>query len=317
MYVGVDLGGSKIAAAIVDDNGKILTRVHYPTKAGGGSEAIVSGIIEACTVLLRDSDNRVRSIGIGVPGAVREDTGTVVFTPNLPLMNVDMTSKMRSMFNIPVRLGNDANCAVLGETIAGSAKGSKDVAMITLGTGLGGGIVVDGKLLTGLSGGAGEVGHMITVVGGRKCGCGRRGCWETYASASGLVRTALGHMEKHPESLMWDLCVGLTERVDGRTVFDAYRTDDPAALLTVGEYVEHLAIGIVNMINILEPEIFSIGGGVSNAWDCMEEPLNAAVELEKFVRFSEDAPKTKIVKARLGNDAGIIGAAMLGREWVN
>ncbi|MDR2590128.1 MAG: ROK family protein, partial [Oscillospiraceae bacterium] len=250
------------------------------------------------------------------PGMVRDDIGMVVFTPNLPLKDVYMTKELKKMYDCPVILGNDANCATLGEVVSGSAKGAKNAVMITLGTGLGGGIIVDRKLLTGVSGAGGEVGHMVIKEGGRKCGCGRLGCWETYASASGLVKTAHEFMEKDPDSLMWELCVGLIERVDGRTVFDAYRADDPTAILTVGKYVEHLAIGIVNLINILDTEIFCVGGGVSNAWDCLEEPLKAAVELEKFVRFSEQNQETKLVKATLGNDAGIIGAAMLGREWV-
>jgi len=317
MYVGVDLGGSKIAAAIVNDEGEIIERVHMPTKADAGPEAVVSGVIKACESLLENSNHKPLSIGIGVPGTVRDDIGLVVFTPNLPLKNIFMTKELSDKYNCPVRLGNDANCAALGEAVAGGAKGAKDVAMITLGTGLGGGIIINGKLHTGLSGAGGEIGHMVIFSGGRECGCGRRGCWEAYAAATGLKKTALEYMQKHPESLMWELCVGLVERLDGRTVFDAYRADDPAAMLTVGQYIEHLAIGIVNIVNILEPELFCVGGGVSNAWDCIEEPLKSAVELEKFMRFSEGAPKTRLVKAVLGNDAGIIGAAMLGREWAN
>lgn len=314
MYVGIDLGGSKIAAAIVNEEGEILKRVHTPTGARDGEEAVVSNLIQACDTLLEDADSQPQSIGIGVPGSVRDETGTVVFTPNLPLRNVDVTSYLRKKYGCDVFLGNDANCAALGEVVAGSCKGAKNVVMITLGTGLGGSLIINGKLLIGLSGAAGEIGHMVIMSGGRKCNCGRLGCWETYASATGLVNTALEFMEKNPESLMWELCVGLTERVDGRTVFDAYRADDTTAILIVNKYVEHLAIGIVNMMNILEPEIICVGGGVSNAWDCMEEPLTAAVEVEKFTRFSADVPRTKLVKAMLGNEAGIIGAAMLGRE---
>jgi len=315
MYVGVDLGGSKIAAAIVNDEGEIMERVHMPTKADAGPEAVVNGVIKACETLLDGVEQAPLSIGIGVPGTVRDDIGLVVFTPNLPLKNIPMTKELSKKYNCPVRLGNDANCAALGEAVAGGAKGAKSVAMITLGTGLGGGIIIGGKLHTGLSGAGGEIGHMVIFAGGRECGCGRRGCWESYGAATGLKKTALEYMQKHPESLMWELCVGLAERLDGRAVFDAYRAADPAAMLTVSTYTEHLAIGIVNIINILEPELFCIGGGISYAWDCLEDPLNAAVELEKFMRFSEGAPKTKLVQAALGNDAGIIGAAMLGREW--
>ena len=315
MYVGVDLGGTKIAAAIVSENGDIIKRVNMPTKATEGPDAVVNGVITACESLLEDETIVPTSIGIGVPGQVRDDIGMVVFTPNLPLKGVYMTKELNKKYDCPVRLGNDANCAALGEVVSGGAKGSKDVVMITLGTGLGGGIIIGGKLHTGLSGAAGELGHMVIIAGGRECGCGRRGCWEAYASAQGLKKTALEYMVKHSDSLMWDLCVGMVERLDGRTVFEAYRAADPAAILAVNQYTEHLAIGIVNIINILEPEVLCVGGGVSNAWDCLEDPLIAAVELERFTRFSTDTPQTKIVKASLGNDAGIIGAAMLGREW--
>jgi len=316
MYVGVDLGGTKIAAAIINEEGAIQKKVYLPTKASGGTDVVVGGVIQSVSTLLEDTNIKPLSIGIGVPGAVRDDIGTVVFTPNLPLRNIDITSVLSKTYNCPVRLGNDANCAVLGETKVGSAKGAKNVIMITLGTGLGGGVVVDGKLVSGLSGSAGEVGHIVIVAGGRKCGCGRLGCWEAYASASGLVKTALDFMNANPESLMWELCVGLAERVDGRTVFDAYRNDDPTAILAVGKYIEHLAIGIANLINVLEPEIFCIGGGVSHAWEFMEEPLTEAVKLESYTKFSAEIPKTKLVKAVLGNDAGVVGAAMLGREWI-
>jgi len=316
MYVGVDLGGSKIGAAIVTGEGEILQRVNIPTNATGGPDAVVNGVIAACDALLENYEGQPVSIGIGVPGQVRDDIGMVVFTPNLPLKDIDMVTKLSAKYDCPVRLGNDANCAALGEVVSGGAKGVKDVVAITLGTGLGGGIIIGGKLHTGLSGAAGELGHMVIIAGGRECGCGRRGCWESYASATGLKKTAMEFMVKHSESMMWDLCVGMVERLDGRTVFDAYRASDPAAILTVNKYTEHLAIGMVNIINILEPDVFCVGGGVSYAWDCLEEPLKAAIELERFTRFSTSTPQTKIVKAALGNDAGIIGAAMLGREWV-
>jgi len=316
MYVGVDLGGTNIAAAIVSVQGEIQKRVHMATKADGGPQAVIDGVIKTCKDLLEDAGQAPLSIGIGVPGTVRDDKGIVIFTPNLPLKNIDFTSELSSLYGCPVRLGNDANCAALGEAVAGGAKGGKDVAMITLGTGLGGGIIIDGKLHTGLTGAGGELGHMVVFAGGRECGCGRLGCWERYGAATGLKTTALEYMEKYPKSLMWKLCMGMTERLDGKTIFEAFRAEDPAAIRTVGTYTDHLATGIVNIVNILEPEIFCVGGGISNAWDCLEKPLAAAVEAEKFMRFSTDTPKTRLVKAELGNDAGIIGAAMLGRERV-
>jgi len=210
-------------------------------------------------------------------------------------------------------LANDANCATHAEATVGSAKGAKNAVVITIGTGLGGGIIIDGRPYFGLSG-AGELGHMVICEGGRKCGCGRRGCWETYATAPGLNKTTAEIMRKHPDSLLWALCVGLVEKLDGRVVFEAYRANDPAALLSVGKYIQHLALGIVNIINILEPDVFSIGGGVSGAWDCMEAPLKAAIEVEKFMKHSTHTGQTELVRAALGNDAGMVGAALLGRE---
>ena len=236
----------------------------------------------------------------------------VIFTPNLPLSGVSIAGELKKKYDCPVHIGNDANCAALGETIAGGAKGARDVVFITLGTGVGGGIVLGGHLHTGINGAAGELGHMVIIIGGRACGCGRKGCWERYASASGLIETANEFMATHSDSILWELCGGEQEKTNGRMVFDAYRTGDHAAKLTVERYVEHLATGIVDLINIFEPELFCVGGGISNAWDCLAEPLKAVVDAEKYTRYSLQSPQTRIVKAALGNDAGIIGAAFLG-----
>ena len=312
MYIGVDLGGTNIAAAIVDESGVIKKTVSIPTETKGGHASVIQGIISACAELLKDTDESPKSIGIGVPGAVRDDIGMVVFTPNLPLKHVYMAKEISERFGCPVRLGNDANCAALGEVVAGSAKGMKNVTMITLGTGLGGGFIIDGKLHTGLSGSAGELGHMVIFSGGRDCGCGRKGCWESYASATGLKITATQFLEDRKDSLIWELCSGNLEKLNGRIIFDAYRKADPVAVLIVNQYISHLAVGIVNIINLLEPELLCVGGGISDAWDCIEEPLKAAVDSERFARFSDGTAEMKIAKAELGNDAGIIGAAMLG-----
>jgi len=314
MYVGVDLGGTKIATALVNDEGVIVKRILASTVADGGSDDVVKGVMETCDALLAGVEKPPLSIGIGVPGTVREDIGMVVFTPNLPLRDVPMADILGKVYNCPVLLGNDANCAALGEVVAGGAKGAKDVVMITLGTGLGGGVIIGGKLRTGLTGAGGELGHMVIFPGGRECGCGRRGCWETYGAATGLKNTALEYMKNNKNSMMWELCRGTTNKLNGKIIFQAYRAKDPAAIFTVSTYIEHLAIGVVNIINMLEPELICVGGGISNAWDCINKPLTEAVEKEKFMRFSKDVPGTKLVRATLGNDAGIIGAAMLGKH---
>jgi len=309
MNIGIDLGGTNIAAAIVDESGMIKRRVSIPTDKRGGANAILGGLQSVCESLLGDA--APDSIGIGAPGTMNAQTGEVISTPNLPLSGVNIVRGLQEKYGCPIRIGNDANCAALGEAIAGGAKGAKDVVFLTLGTGIGGGLIIGGHLHTGLSGAAGEVGHMVIISGGRQCGCGRLGCWESYASATGLIRTAVEFMGTHKDSALWELCGGKTERVNGRYVFDAFRAGDNAARETVGRYVEHLAAGIINLINVLEPEMVCIGGGISSAWDCFAEPLQAIVDAEKYTRFSKETPQTRIVRATLGNDAGIIGAAAL------
>jgi glucokinase len=312
VYIGIDLGGTNVAAAIVDADGRILKRTSIHTDAGGGAKTVIEGLVEVCDILLHDSEEKPQAIGIGVPGTVNDEAGEIVFTPNLPLRSINITRALSEKFGCPIRLGNDANCAALGEMVAGGARGAKDVAFITLGTGLGGGVVLGGRLHTGLSGAACEPGHMVIYHGGRKCGCGRLGCWESYGSATGLAMTASEFMDEHPNSVLWLQCGGDTAKLNGRVIFDAFRAGDRAAQLAVERYAEHLAAGILNLINILEPEMICVGGGISNAWDCLAEPIQKIVDAESFFRFAPMAPRTKIVKAELGNDAGIIGAAMLG-----
>ena len=314
MYIGIDLGGTNIAAALVDTNGAIIKRTSIPTNADKGAKAVIDGLLFVCRELLGDSGTKPAAIGIGVPGAIDTEKGEVIVTVNLPLSGINLTGELKKEFDCPIYLGNDANCAALGEVIAGGAQSAKDVVFITLGTGVGGGIILGGRLYTGVSGAAGEIGHMVIAASGRDCGCGRKGCWEAYASASGLIRTANEFMDEHTDSMLWELSGGKAEQIDGSIVFQAYRAGDRAAVLAVGQYIDYLAIGIVNLINVLEPEVICVGGGISNAWDCLAEPLQAAVDAEKLTRFSGDMPQTRIVRAELGNDAGIIGAAMLGQR---
>ncbi|MCL1835633.1 MAG: ROK family protein [Oscillospiraceae bacterium] len=310
--IGVDLGGTNIAAAAVDSGGLIVSRVSVPTNAGAGAGAVMEGLLKVCGMIVSDTGCVPESVGIGVPGTVNTAAGEVIFTPNLPVSGVNITDAIRKKLGCPVYLGNDANCAALGEATAGSARGVHCAVMITLGTGLGGGVVVGGKLHTGLSGAAGELGHMVISAGGRRCGCGRLGCWETYASATGLVVTALEAMKSHDSGIMSQMCAGDTSRLDGRLIFKASRVGDKAACIAVAQYISHLAEGIANIINILEPDVICVGGGISQEWNSIEKPLLAAVNLDKYTSHSENVPSTRIVRAELGNDAGIIGAAMLG-----
>ena len=327
MRIGIDLGGTHTAAAIVDESGSIIKRAETPTDISGGAETVIAGLLYVCGSLMGvgtevvdhyDPQPKIQpaggfpqSIGIGVPGTVDAEKGEVIFAPNLPLKGVNITRELQKKYACPVRLGNDANCAALGETVAGGAKGAKDVVLITLGTGIGGGIIIGGNLHTGVSGAAGELGHMVITAGGRQCGCGRKGCWETYASASGLKKTADEIMKANADSLLWKLCDSDAEKVNGRIVFEAYRGGDGAAREIVEQYIEQLAAGIANLINILEPEMICVGGGISNEWESISKLLLARVDAERFPRASDQSPQTRIVRATLGNDAGIIGAAML------
>ena len=311
MRIGIDLGGTNIAAAFVDDSGSIIERISIRTNAQDGEKAVVDGLFSVCDSLIKKTQATPISIGIGVPGTVNAEKGEVVFTPNLPLSGVNIADYIQRKTKCPVRIGNDANCAALGEAIAGSAKGVQCAVMVTLGTGVGGGVIIGGKLHSGLSGAAGELGHMVIVSGGRECGCGRKGCWETYASATGLKRTAKEFAELNKDSMLYKLCGGDVRQIGGRTVFEAYHAGDEAARLVLEQYIKHLAAGIANIINILEPEVFCVGGGISNEWSSIEAQLNAAVDAEKYTRFSKGVQMTRIVRAELGNDAGIIGAAML------
>ena len=312
MRIGIDLGGTNIAAAFVNDSGEIIERTGIKTNAFEGEKAVVHSLLSVCETLIGSSGAIPESVGIGVPGTVNAEKGEVVFTPNLPLRGANITSEIRGKYGCPVRLGNDANCAALGEAIAGSARGVQCAVMITLGTGVGGGVIIGGKLHSGLSGAAGELGHMVIIADGRECGCGRKGCWETYASATGLKRTVKEFARTHTDSLLYELSGGDIESIGGRAIFEAFRANDKAAMLAVEQYIRHLATGMANIINILEPEVFCVGGGISNEWASIEALLNAEVDAEKYTRFSDGAPMTRIVRAELGNDACIIGAAMLG-----
>ena len=311
MRIGIDLGGTNIAAAFVDESGAIIERTGIKTNAAEGEKAVVHSLLSVCEALVGSTRSAPDSVGIGVPGTVNAEKGEVVFTPNLPISGVNITDEIREKYRCPVNLGNDANCAALGEAVAGSAKEAQCAVMITLGTGVGGGVILGGKLHSGLSGAAGELGHMVILSGGRECGCGRKGCWETYASATGLKRTAAEFVRTHRNSLLYELCGDDAEKISGRSVFQAYRANDEAAKLVVSEYIGYLAAGIANIINIFEPDVVCIGGGISNEWDSIEAQLISAVDAEKYTRFSTSAPMTRIVRAKLGNDAGIIGAAML------
>lgn len=314
-YLGIDLGGMSIKAGICDDNGEILHQDSCVTVLTEGGDRIVKDMADLCLKVIGDfgiSVDDIEYAGIASPGINDSEKGIIVYSCNLPTFKFPMGDKLSALTGIKkVYIENDANAAAKGEAVFGAAKGYKDSVFITLGTGVGGGVIQDGKVLTGCNFAGAEMGHMVIVHDGIPCGCGRKGCLECYASATALMRQTKKKMEENPESLMWDLCGGDLEKVDGRIPFAAMKQGDEAAAEVVNTYASYLACGITNFINIFQPDILSIGGGVSNAGEDLLGPVRAIVEKEQY---SRDCDKKTVLKiAQLGNRAGIVGAAALGR----
>ncbi len=315
MYnLGIDLGGTNVAAGVVDENYKIVGKYSVPTNAAAGIDAIIDnikaaalGAIEAAGITLCD----IGSIGIGSPGAINAKDGIVDFAANLGFDHTplaDLVSK--KLDGKPVHVENDANVAAYAEYVAGAAKGVENSVTITLGTGVGGGMLINGKIYSGFNNKGGEFGHIVIERDGWPCTCGRRGCWEAYASVSGLIKLTKQEMIADKTSAMWDECGGDIDKVNGLTSFNAMRKNDPAGMYVVRSYIKSIAVGIVDVINILQPEVLCIGGGISKEGDTILLPVREMVKSELFSRKSDAS--TEIRMASLGNDAGIIGAALLG-----
>ncbi len=315
MYrLGIDLGGTNIVAGVVDENYKIVAKASCKTVVPRPESEICDSMAEVAKkavakakITMEDID----SIGIGVPGAVNPKTGVIEYSANLFFHNWEVVEMMQERLNIKVKIENDANAAALGEYLAGSAKGAKNAVAITLGTGVGGGIIINGKIYSGSNFAGAELGHMVIVKDGKECACGRRGCWETYASATGLINLTKQKIlsEKLEFSYMLKLCEGDINKVDGRTAFDAMRDGDPTAKAVVDEYISYLSCGLVNIINIFQPDVLCIGGGISNEGENLLGPVRAYIERERYTKHNDK--QTIVCTCTLGNDAGIIGAAYL------
>ena len=315
MYnIGIDLGGTNIAAGLVNENCEIIKKASIPTRPQRESEEIVKDMGALCCRLVEEADlswEEVASVGIAAPGAVNPETGVISYSCNLPFVNYCITEALKRYCPAKkVYLENDANAAALGEAMGGAAKGAPIAMMITLGTGVGGGVVFNGKIYSGFNFAGAELGHMVIEVDGPPCSCGRRGCWEAYSSATGLIRMTKDKLSSCSDTVMWKFCEGDPNRASARHAFDAMRQGDKAGTEVVETYIKYLACGITNMINIFQPNVLCIGGGVCNEGDYLLKPLIEIVEREQYTR--DQAIKTKICIAKLGNDAGIIGAASLG-----
>ncbi len=313
-YMGIDLGGTNIKAGVVDDAFRIIGRAKAKTGIPRPAEEVMDAMAECAKAAAADAGvpwEQIRQVGIGVPGTANEETGVVEYANNLLFENVPMREYLQKRLHKEIDITNDANAAALGEVLAGAARGASNAVAVTLGTGVGGGIIIDGRLFTGFHYGGAELGHMGIVLGGRKCTCGRRGCLEAYASATGLIRSTKEAMEAFPDSLMWELARENGGNVSGRTAFLAAGRGDAAAQAVVNDYIQHLGYGLASIINILAPEILVIGGGVSNEGENLLRPLVECVRPQLYIRTPEK--QTRIVLATLGNDAGLIGAAFLSR----
>lgn len=316
MYrIGIDLGGTNIAVGVCDDNYNIVGRASVKTKLPRPAEEIAADMIAAAKAAVENAGLQLSDIsaaGIGAPGSIDPENGVIRYANNLGFNNVPIVKLVSEGLGMKVSIENDANAAAFGEALAGVAKGKSDVIAITLGTGVGGGIIINKKIYTGFNYAGAELGHIVIEKGGWQCTCGRKGCFESYASATGLIRMTIEAMEADKASKMWEICGGDLKEVGGRTAFDAARAGDKSGQAVVDKFIDYLACGIASIINIFQPEVLCIGGGISKEGENLLAPLRKLVEKEQYT-FG-DIPKTQIVAAKLGNDAGIIGAAFLDQE---
>lgn len=312
--IGIDLGGTNIVAAVVDEKYNIIAKAKTPTAVPRSAELIFDDIAKVCKEAVEKAGltmNDISSIGLGTPGTVNSD-GVIEFANNLNFDNVPAKDMIiERLGDKPVYVANDANCAALGEAYAGCGNGAKNFIAVTLGTGVGSGVIIDGKIVTGVNNAGGECGHMVIVVDGEACTCGRHGCWEAYASATALINQTKKAMEQYPDSVMHQLAKE-EGKVSGKTAFDAMRRGDIAGIKVVDQYIKYVACGIINLVNALQPEIICVGGGICNEGETLLAPVRAFIDREQYAMNS--TKKTKVCKAQLGNDAGIIGAALLGKQ---
>ena len=319
MYrIGIDLGGTNIAAGIVNDAFEIICKESIPTGATRPAEEIAADMAALCHKVCEKAGiapSEIASVGIASPGIANHDKGVIEYCCNIPAFKqFAVCDAVKAGFPVEnVFVENDANAAAWGEVIAGAAKGTSNSIMITLGTGVGGGIIINNQVISGFNYAGAELGHMVIQVDGRPCGCGRKGCWEAYSSATALIRMTeekLAECEAEGRTTAMSDNVKAKGKVSGRTAFDCMRAGDEAAKEVVDTYIHYLAQGLSNIINIFQPEVLSIGGGVSGEGQFLIDALLPEIRREVYGQGIVQSPKIRI--AQLKNDAGIIGGAVLG-----
>ncbi len=312
-YVGVDLGGTNIAVGIYNENLDLIYKTSAPTR----NERPAKEIVDNMSALVKEVAQHenidlkdVKSIGVGSPGSVDTKKGIIVYSNNLKFKDTPVKEWMEAELGIPVYIENDANCAALGEAMKGATKDANHSVMITIGTGIGGGVIIDKKIYSGFNGAGGELGHTVINMDGPDCTCGRKGCWETYGSATALIRQTYEAAVKNPDSMLGKQIGGDFDKVSGKSAFETMRAGCPVGAKVVEDYITYFGMGIANMINIFRPDILVIGGGVSKEGDNLLKPLMKVLENNCY----GGEVQTEIKIAQLGNDAGMIGAAALGKE---
>ncbi len=312
MYIGIDLGGTNIAVGLVDESGKIIAKDSTPTISSRDYSEIIKDMVVFSEKVVGDAGftkENIKAVGIGCPGSVDYANGSVAYSNNLNFNNVPVCTEFRKYWDVPVALENDANAAAYGEYVA-CGEDARVFMAITLGTGVGGGVIIDNRIFTGSNGAGAELGHATLVHNGLPCTCGKKGCWEAYASATALINQTKIAIEKHPESLMAKLAKE-RGKVNGRTSFDAAKMGDAVALEIVDKYLKYVADGLVSMVNIFQPDKVVIGGGISNEGEYILGPIREYVEKYDYNKLFK---RVEIDTAKLLNDAGIIGAAFVAKN---
>ena len=311
-YIGIDVGGTSVKLGLFDEN-DLVARTHFKTRT---IEFLVNDLVFNIKKLLNENNiniSQLHGMGIGFPGHVDGEAGIVVYSNNLVAHNFPIVQKLQEHINVPIRISNDANVAALGEYTFGKGKGVNNIVFVTLGTGVGGGIIIDGKMLEGKNGAGAEIGHMVISTNGPLCSCGRRGCFETYASASALVRNARIAMMNNPTS---KLCkaVDKPELLNGKVFFDVLLKGDKVANVVFESYIEDLAEGLTNLANIFRPDAIILGGGISYRGDVLMEPLQQ--RLEKMIYGGQWNARVELMISYLKNDAGIYGAYAMAKTYL-
>jgi glucokinase len=313
--IGVDIGGTTTKMAFLNDNGEVIERWEIPTDNEDQGKYITINIAKSIEQKLEEykiTKTQVKGIGVGAPGPANLDTGMIEHTPNLSWHDhYPLRQLLEEQTSLPVRINNDANCAALGEMWKGAGNKASDLVCVTLGTGVGGGVITNGKIVQGIRGAAGEIGHITSIPGGGTlCNCGKQGCLETIASATGIVRLAMEQVKKEPEDSLNGLSLLYKEkgRITAKNVFDLARDGEKTAMEVIAEVSFHLGFALANIANTLNPDKIVLGGGVSKAGEILLKSLS--IHFKRF-SFPNIADSTELVLAQLGNDAGVIGAAWM------